>query len=405
MKRRILAMNTIHLDSISRQRDYYKQESLACLAFWQKNGFDPVNGGFYTCLERNGTIFSTDKSVWAQGRGLWIFAKAYQVLEPNPVWLEMCEKTLAFITGKCFDTDGRMFFSVTATGVGIQKRRYWFSEAFAAIGAIELYKITKKAEHLDLARRTFDSIVKYYHNPWLLPPKFNPKTVNTKALAPAMIILSTAQIMREGDVARKALYDQEIAFSMREIIQDHYHKDKQALFENVGIDGKMASGPRGRLVNPGHSIEASWFIMNEYVANGYKDTSLLDSSLEILDHTFEKGWDKLYGGLFYFVDSEAKPCEQIEWDMKLWWPHTEALIAFLMAYSLTGKEHYLERYQMVFEYVTAHFKDPEWGEWYGYLHRDGSISSTLKGNLFKGPFHLPRCLLLNYLLLEKLIIK
>ena len=105
----------------------------------------------------------------------------------------------------------------------------------------------------------------------------------------------------------------------------------------------------------------------------------------------------------YFADIEHKPCEALEWDMKLWWPHNEMLIAFLKAYAITGEEKYLDKYKLVHEYAFSHFKDEKYGEWYGYLHRDGSVANDLKGNIFKGPFHLPRCLMENVLQIKEIL--
>ena len=234
-------------------------------------------------------------------------------------------------------------------------------------------------------------------------PKFNPEAVNTISLASPMILLITCQILREIDVERVDYYNQIIDESIEEI-KLHYHPECKAMFENVNPDGSLVSGSRGRFVNPGHSIEASWFIMDE-AAYRNNDPELLDLALNILNYSFELGWDKEYGGLLYFVDVENKPVQALEWDMKLWWPHNEMLIAFLKAYHLTDDEQYLEKYKLVHDYTFSHFKDEVYGEWYGYLRRDGSISTDLKGNIFKGPFHIPRCELENILQIKKILEK
>jgi N-acylglucosamine 2-epimerase len=57
---------------------------------------------------------------------------------------------------------------------------------------------------------------------------------------------------------------------------------------------------------------------------------------------------------------------------------------------LTGDAKYARMHTMVHDYAYERFPDPEFGEWFGYLHRDGRLSSPLKGNLYKGCFHLPR---------------
>ena len=379
---------------------FYENELTETLDFWHNNGYDQVNGGFYTCLERNGNVYDTDKAVWAQGRGMWVFAKAYNFIEKNPKYLKVSMDAYDFVTKNCFDADGRMFFTVTGDGTGIQKRRYWFSESFTVVGSIELYRATKDPKYLETARSTFDVMLKVKNGEIVVSPKFNPEVVNCIALASPMIMLITCQILRSVDIERVDYYNELIEANIAEIML-HYHEEKKAVFENVNPDGSLCSGSRGRLVNPGHSIEASWFLMDEAVYRNDKD--LLATALNILDWSFELGWDYDLGGLRYFVDVEGKPVQALEWDMKLWWPHNEMLIAFLMAYKLTKEEKYLEKYKLVHDYSFSKFKDQEHGEWYGYLHRDGSVSTDLKGNIFKGPFHLPRCLMENILQIKDIL--
>ena len=380
--------------------EFYEKELDNTLDFWYNYGYDKVNGGFYTCLERNGNVYDTDKAVWAQGRGLWVFAKAYNFIKKDERYLQAAKHAYEFITSKCYDQDERMFFTVTGEGKHIQKRRYWFSESFAVVGSAELYRATGDEKHLETARTTFETLLKVKNGEIKTAPKFNPETVNCIALASPMILLITSQILREIDVERIDYYNKIIDKSIAEI-RLHYHPEIKAVLENVNADGSLVNGSRGRLVNPGHSIEASWFLMNE--AEYRKDEELLEFSLNILNWSFDLGWDKEYGGLLYFVDVENKPVQALEWDMKLWWPHNEMLIAFLMAYKHTNDEQYLEKYKLVHDYTFNHFKDEEYGEWYGYLRRDGVVSTDLKGNIFKGPFHIPRCELENILQIKDIL--
>lgn len=381
---------------------FYEKELDNTLDFWYNHGYDKVNGGFYTCLERNGDVYDTDKSVWAQGRGLWVFAKAYNFIKKDERYLKAALHAYEFIKNKCYDSDNRMWFTVTGDGVGIQKRRYWFSESFAVVGSAELYRATGEVKYLENARETFDTLLKVKTGVIKTEPKFNPEVVNCISLASPMILVVTCQILREIDTERKDYYTKIIDDSIAEI-KLHYHPEYKAVFENVNPDGTVASGSRGRLVNPGHSIEASWFLMNE--ASYRDDKELIEFALSILEWSFELGWDYDLGGLRYFVDVEGKPVQALEWDMKLWWPHNEMLIAFLMAYKHTNDQKYLDKYQLVHDYTFSHFKDQEYGEWYGYLHRDGSVSTDLKGNIFKGPFHIPRCELENILQLKEILNK
>lgn len=381
--------------------NFYEKELDQTLNFWYDHGYDHEHGGFYVCLQRNGELFGTDKSVWAQGRGLWVFSKAYNDIKKDPRYLQIAKDAFEFIKNHCYDKDGRMWFTVTDDGRGIQKRRYWFSETFAVVGSAELYKATNDKKYLKLARETYDSVMRLYLNPNLSVPKYNPDVIKDKGLAGPMILMVTSQIMRDIDKENADKYNSNIDIFLNVILNHHLHPEYKAMFENVGMNGEIVSGPRGRLVNPGHSIEASWFLMNEALYRN--DKEILNKALDILNWSFDIGWDKEYDGLMYFADIEHKPCEALEWDMKLWWPHNEMLIAFLKAYAITGEEKYLDKYKLVQEYAFSHFKDEKYGEWYGYLHRDGSVANDLKGNIFKGPFHLPRCLMENVLQIKEIL--
>ena len=381
---------------------FYERELDDTLNFWYEHGYDKENGGFFTCLEKDGSVYDTDKAVWAQGRGLWVFSKAYNFYRKDERYLKAAKHAYEFITNKCYDTDGRMFFTVTKDGKHIQKRRYWFSESFSVVGSAELYRATNDETHLKNAIDTFETLLKVKTGEIKTEPKFNPETVNCISLASPMILLITSQILREIDTNRTDYYNKIIDDSIAEI-KLHYHPELKAVLENVNVDGSLVEGSRGRLVNPGHSIEASWFLMNE--AAYRNDKELLDFALNILNWSFELGWDKEYGGLLYFVDVLGKPVQALEWDMKLWWPHNEMLIAFLMAYKHTNDDYYLKKYKLVHDYTFKHFKDNEHGEWYGYLRRDGVVSTDLKGNIFKGPFHIPRCELENIIQIKEILNK
>ena len=356
------------------------------LPFWLDNAIDYENGGIFTQLDEKGEIYGTDKSVWFQGRALWVFSKAYNTIEKNPAYLKAAECIYGFLP-RCTDTDGRMFFTVTKDGRELQKRRYYFSETFAAIGCAELYKATGREEVLASAEKYFTVAYECFTGVRKNPPKLNPENLGTKALSPAMIMLSTAQVMRSMNSAKKAEYDKIAKECLDEILHGGYLQEK-ALLESVTTDGRFVDSPSGRIVNPGHSLEAAWFIMLEGILTD--NSEALRAGKKIIDITLPLGVDKKYGGIIAFTDLSGKPPVQLEWDMKLWWPQCEAMIAFRMAYMLFGEEKYLKLYEEFREYCEKYFLDSENGEWYGYLHYDNTVSTTLKGNIFKGPFHIPR---------------
>ena len=291
-----------------------------------------------------------------------------------------------------------MFYEVTRDGRPLRKRRYLFTETFGVIAFAEYSQAARDKSRLQKARNLYKLLIRYYQNPKLLPPKFYPQTRRMKSHAMPMILLATAQQIRKtGD---DPLYKQIIDNSLKEIFEDFMHYDVKALLETVGSNGERLDSPEGRCINPGHAIETAWFIQEE---GSYRnDNNLIEKACTILDWSLDWGWDNKYGGIFGFVDVQGKPCDQLEHDMKLWWPHTEALYACLLAHYLTGKNKYERWYEKIHAWAYSHFPDRKNGEWFKYLHRDGTISSTVKGSRWAGLFHLPRMQLYCWKLLEKM---
>ncbi len=378
------------------RKQYYDALFSDCIPFWT-NGelIDTKYGGYKTALDREGNVYNHDKSVWFQGRCLWTFSALQNRYGANDFYLKAAKIGKKFLEDYCVDTDNRMFFTVTEDGKPLRKRRYMYSESFFVVGMAEYALATKDKDALQKAEDCFELMLRIFKNPDQDPFKITPKsytsTRSERAVAVPMVLVSSAQLLRRCN-PDKADYYSKIADEMTDVILDlHYKEDMKCVLETVGPNGEFIDTPSGRTVNPGHSIENSWFLMNHAIYTG--DEDLLAKALNILDWSLELGWDKEHGGFLYFVDIMGKPSEQLEWDMKLWWVHNEVLIASLLAYGLTKNKKYWDWFEKTHEYAFEHFADKKHGEWYGYLHRDGSVSHTLKGSMWKGPFHHPRCLM------------
>lgn len=356
------------------------------LPFWIQHCVDREHGGFMMSLDRDGTVLDTDKGVWQQGRFTWLLGELYNNVEPRDEWLELAKHGARFIDEHCFDpADGRMWFHVTRDGEPIRKRRYAFSESFAAIAYGELAKATGDEQYADKAKRTFQRFIDHNLNPQGAEPKFT-ATRPTRGLGFPMITIATAQELRESIGLPDA--DEWIDRSIDDIRRFHLKEDIQCVMETVAPNGDLIDHFDGRTLNPGHAIEGAWFIMQEGKLRG--DDALIRTGCQMLDWMWDRGWDKEHGGVLYFVDVKGLPVQEYWHDMKFWWPQNEAIIATLLAYTLTGDPKFSDWHKMIHDWTYSHFPDPEHGEWFGYLHRDGRISSTLKGNLWKGPFHMPR---------------
>ena len=358
------------------------------MPFWLKNGLDRVNGGVYTCVDRDGSLIDSTKSVWFQGRFAFVCSFAYNTVEKNPEWLAAAKSTIDFIEAHCFDKDGRMYFEVMADGTPLRKRRYVFSESFAAIAMAEYAKASGDKSYAEKALKLFKDIRHFVATPGYMEPKYL-DTLQAKGHSLVMILINTASRIR--NVISDPVLDQQINESIASL-KDFMKPEFKALLEMVGPNGEFIDTINGRVINPGHCIETAWFLLEEAKNRGW-DKEITSQALQILDWSWEWGWDKQYGGIINFRDCRNLPPQDYSQDMKFWWPQTEAIIATLYAYEATGDDKYLIWHKQISEWTYAHFPDEECGEWYGYLHRDGTVAQPAKGNIFKGPFHIPRMMI------------
>lgn len=380
---------------------YKKDLTENIMPFWMKYGLDRENGGVYTCVNRDGSLMDTTKSVWFQGRFAFICSFAYNNVEKNQEWLDAAKSTLEFIEKHCFDEQGHMYFSVTAEGKPLRKRRYVFSETFAAIAMSEYALATGDQHWAKRAIQVFEDTQRFLATPGFLPAKFE-ADVKLQGHSIVMILINVGSCIRK--VVDDPKLTQQIDESIEKLKKYFIHPEFKCLLETVGENGEFIDTNMTRTINPGHCIETSWFIMEEAKLRGW-DKPMFDLSLQVFDWSWDWGWDKQYGGIINFRDCKNLPSQDYSQDMKFWWPQCETIIASLYAYLGTGDEKYLYRHERISEWTYAHFPDAEYGEWYGYLHRDGTVAQPAKGNLYKGPFHIPRMMIKGYMLCQEILKK
>lgn len=380
--------------------DLYKEDMLTdIMPFWMEHGLDKVHGGVYTCVDRKGELMDSTKSVWFQGRFAFTCCFAYNHIERKQEWLDAAKCTLGFIEKHCFDNDRRMYFEVMADGTPLRKRRYVFSESFAAIAMAEYALATGNQTYAQKALDIFKDMRRFLNTPGILEPKYLP-TVEMQGHSITMIMINVASRIKK--VISDPELDRQIDESLHALKTYFIHPEFKALLETVGPNGEFIDTINGRTINPGHCIETSWFLFDVAHDRG-NDKELIDLGLQIFDWSWEWGWDKEYGGIINFRDCRNLPAQDYSQDMKFWWPQTESIIATLYAYKLTKDEKYLQMHRQISEWTYAHFPDHEYGEWYGYLHRDGSVAQPAKGNLFKGPFHIPRMMTKAHTLCQEIL--
>lgn len=380
---------------------YKKDLTEDIMPFWMKYGLDRENGGVYTCVNRDGSLMDTTKSVWFQGRFAFICSFAYNNVEKNQEWLDAAKSTLEFIEKHCFDEQGHMYFSVTAEGKPLRKRRYVFSETFAAIAMSEYALATGDQHWAKRAIQVFEDTQRFLATPGFLPAKFE-ADVKLQGHSIVMILINVGSCIRK--VVDDPKLTQQIDESIEKLKKYFIHPEFKCLLETVGENGEFIDTNMTRTINPGHCIETSWFIMEEAKLRGW-DKPMFDLALQVFDWSWDWGWDKQYGGIINFRDCKNLPSQDYSQDMKFWWPQCETIIASLYAYLGIGDEKYLYRHERISEWTYAHFPDAEYGEWYGYLHRDGTVAQPAKGNLYKGPFHIPRMMIKGYMLCQEILKK
>ncbi|KPP62349.1 N-acylglucosamine 2-epimerase-like [Scleropages formosus] len=389
-------------------RERIRSELDRAVDFWLKHSHDKVYGGFFTCIGRDGKVYDELKYVWLQGRQVWMYCRLYRTVERfhKDEILEAAKSGGEFLRRFAWvpsaGSMGKCAFSLTRDGQAVKVQRTIFSECFYVMAMDELARVTGDREMQVHAETVMDQLVHWVRvDPSGLGRPQLPGDLPVNSLAVPMMLLCLVEQLAEGRVDVADKYRELGSWCVQQILQ-HVQRDGTAILESVSNDGKELPGCQGRLQNPGHALEAGWFLLQYAVQHGDKELQRIavDKFMEI---PFRTGWDQDHGGIFYFLDVDGLCPTQLEWSMKLWWPHCETLVAFLMAYSLSREPTLLDRFTQVYDYTFSHFPDKEHGEWFGYLTRQGSVELDFKGGPFKGFFHVPRCLYMCERLLDSLL--
>ena len=359
------------------------------IPFWENYSRDEAYGGYFTCLDRRGVVYDTDKFVWLQGRQVWMFATLYNRVEKRPQWLDMAWHGARYLHKHGHDGRFNWYFSLTREGRPLIQPCNIFSDCFAAMAFGQLFAATGDEQLADIARKTFENIIRRAGNPKGIWNKAYPGTRPLKGFSLPMILCNLSLELEH--LLERELVERTISDCIHEVMDVFYDQESGLIRENVQPDGSGSDSFEGRLLNPGHAIEAMWFIMDLSVRLG--QPALAKRAVEIMLRTLNFGWDGEFGGIYYFLDCQGHPPQQLEWDQKLWWVHIETLISLIKGLALTGDPECAAWFARVHEYTWAKFPDPQYGEWFGYLNRRGEVLLPLKGGKWKGCFHVPRGLL------------
>ena len=410
--------------------------------FWLNKSQDTEFGGYFTCLDRDGSVYDTDKFIWLQGREVWMFSKLYNTVEPRQEWLDAAIQGAEFLKKYGHDGNLNWYFALDREGHPLVEPYNIFSYTFAVIafGQLSIALATagqkeRSEEYASIAKRTFDIVLSKTDNPKGRWSKASPGARAMKTFDLPMILCNVALEIEPiltaqappsspggdtialpsvnngieapsgavGGAAGPSFIDRFIDDCLHEVMDVFYRPELGLIVEALGKDGNLVDCFDGRKLNPGHAIEAMWFVMD--LGKRLNRPELIKQAVDICLQEVEYGWDKEYDGVFYFMDRLGKPRHELEFDQKLWWVHLETLISLIKGYQLTGDERCLRWFERVHDYTWSHFRDPDYPEWYGYLNRQGEVLLPLKGGKWKGCFHVPRGLLNVWKILEDLASK
>lgn len=371
--------------------EQYKNELLnEVIPFWENHSLDHEFGGYFTCLDAQGQIYDTDKFIWLQARQIWLFSTLYQTVQKNENWKDIAQRGADFLEKNGRDPKGHWYFSLNRTGEPLVQPYNIFSDCFAAMAFGKLHEIDPQRRYAQIAQQTFTSILNRQNHSKGSYEKRYPGTRNLQNFALPMILCNLSLELEPLLGSDKV---SEVTDAVIDLVMNTFYDESTGLvLENVSDKGTFVDSFEGRLLNPGHAIEAMWFIMNLGIRRS--DSELVEKAEKIMFQQLEHGWDDTHGGIFYFMDIKGHPPQQLEHDQKLWWVHLETLVALAKTYAHNQNPKAAAWFEKVHDYTWDHFRDTKnGGEWFGYLNRQGKVHLNLKGGKWKGCFHVPRALL------------
>ncbi|WP_019504378.1 AGE family epimerase/isomerase [Pleurocapsa sp. PCC 7319] len=368
------------------------------IPFWSQYSVDWQQGGYFTCLDREGNIYDTDKFIWLQNRQIWTYSMFYNRLEQREDWLKIAENGAEFLAKYGRDEEGNWYFALDRAGNPLVQPYNIFSDCFAAM-AFSQYALASGDEGAkEIALQAYNNVLRRQENPKGKYNKAYPGTRSLKSLAVPMILANLSLEMNW--LLSSNQLEEILSQTIQEVMTDFLDAETGLMYEHVTPNGKHLDCFDGRLINPGHGIEAMWFVMD--IAKRTNNLDLINQAVDVVLNILNFGWDREYQGIYYFMDVQGHPPQQLEWNQKLWWVHLETLVALLMGFDLTGRPECLEWFQKVHDYTWGHFSDSDHSEWFGYLDRKGEVLLNLKGGKWKGFFHVPRALYLCWQQLKTL---
>ncbi|MEX1212098.1 MAG: AGE family epimerase/isomerase [Balneolaceae bacterium] len=396
--------------------DYRTHIEERLLPFWER-AFDREYGGVFTCFDNRGeTLASRDKYVWSQGRVVWLLGRLLPMIRKGRIeadeslYRDQLERSGHFLIKNAFLETGSVAWLLEQDGAvktepNEPADKSIYADCFVVIGLAQGGATLNRSDWIDRACSLYDSIVEriesgtYRTDPYPIPEAYEAHSI-------PMILLNVAQTLADalGEVKRKDESEayQEAAVEWMEQILSRFLRPDGRILEMRSTPDAQQNTLLGRHVNPGHALESIWFILDT-ARNTGRDELIPKASRAAL-YALERGWDKIHGGIYRFVDESGydpigdkigTPMESLileTWSTKLWWPHSEALYTTRLLWTLTGEPHFREWLNRLESYVFSTFPhpDPTVGEWIQIRNRQGEPLEKVVALPVKDPFHILR---------------
>ena len=377
----------------------YRRELLErVVPFWERHAIDPA-GGINTCIADDGAVISRDKYMWSQLRAVWTFSALYNRVERRPEWLEIARGIAGFCLEHGRDDSGRWVFALGPDGSVKEGPMSIYADGFAIIGLTEFARAAGDEAAIRAAIETFENVSARLEEPGSYGTA--PYEIPTGAKAHGVSMIFSHAFGELADFLDDEVIGEAAAHHCDEVLDVFLKPERRLLYEYVGLDGSIIDSPQGRSIVPGHAIESMWFQMHILLREGIDDGRIQRALDCILWHT-ELAWDDEFGGLVLARDAAGGEPWWGWAETKLWWVHTEALYALILAYEISRDEAFLEWFRRVDEYAFSRYPDREHGEWTQKLDRRGEPITDVVALPVKDPFHLPRALIWCIDVLERL---
>ncbi|MCC9600707.1 AGE family epimerase/isomerase [Stieleria sp. JC731] len=372
--------------------------------FYLPASLDKKFGGYHEELDRAGDFVGGDKFLTMQARQLWFFS----TLAINDIRrqesLSAADFGYKFLREHFYDPDHGGYITKTKQGgESLDERKHVYPNAFVIYALVEYARATGKDAPLDQAKELFETLEEhcydkdfggyqeFFYKDWSIVT--DPKesgyvgAINTKTYN------SHLHLLEAFTELYKETHDELVGRRLGELITINTLTVKHPKFA-CNIDGwnrqwQMIQSPANLRASYGHDVECAWLVLEAAKALG-QSTSILESwAISTCQHSLQYGYDEKHGG-FHYTGTLGQPSDETK---KVWWTQTEAMVAMLTLYQITGEEQYKRRFEETYRFCEKYHVADE-GGWWNTLTVDGKPDRyPSRTSMWQGAYHNARALI------------